>query len=111
MPAVGSLLSEYRKRNRLSQLDLAMLADVSSRHISFIETGRSSPSRNMLLRLAEVLNLPHKDSNLLLNSGGYAPAYSAPGPGLRSPAAGPAGTEADAGQPQSLSGAGDGCQL
>ncbi|GAB5501320.1 MAG: helix-turn-helix transcriptional regulator [Pseudohongiellaceae bacterium] len=77
MPAVGSLLSEYRKRNRLSQLDLAMLADVSSRHISFIETGRSSPSRNMLLRLAEVLNLPHKDSNLLLNSGGYAPAYSA----------------------------------
>lgn len=77
MPAVGTLLSEYRKRNRLSQLDLAMLADVSSRHISFIETGRSSPSRSMLLRLAEVLNLPHKDSNLLLNSGGYAPAYSA----------------------------------
>jgi len=76
MPAVGTLLTEYRKRNRLSQLDLALLADVSSRHISFIETGRSSPSRSMLLRLAEVLDLAHKDSNLLLNSGGYAPAYS-----------------------------------
>lgn len=77
MPAVGTLLSEYRRRNRLPQLELAMLADVSSRHISFIETGRTCPSRSMLLRLAEVLDLPHKDSNLLLNSCGYAPAYSA----------------------------------
>ncbi len=77
MSAVGPLLSEYRKRNRLSQLELSLLADVSSRHISFIETGRTQPSRAMLLRLADVLNLPHKDSNLLLNSGGYAPAYSA----------------------------------
>ncbi len=77
MSAVGPLLSEYRKRNRLSQLELSLLADVSSRHISFIETGRTKPSRAMLLRLADVLNLPHQDSNLLLNSGGYAPAYSA----------------------------------
>lgn len=76
MAAVGTLLSEYRKRSRLSQLELSLLADVSSRHISFIETGRSRPSRAMLLRLAEVLDLPHKDSNLLLNSGGYAPAYT-----------------------------------
>lgn len=76
MAAVGALLSEYRKRNRLSQLDLSLLADVSSRHISFIETGRTRPSRSMLLRLAEVLNLAHKDSNLLLHSGGYAAAYS-----------------------------------
>ena len=76
MSAVGPLLSEYRKRNRLSQLELSLLADVSSRHISFIETGRSQPSRAMLLKLADVLNLPHKDSNLLLNSGGFAPAYS-----------------------------------
>jgi transcriptional regulator with XRE-family HTH domain len=76
MPAVGPLLSEYRKRNRLSQLDLSLLADVSSRHISFIETGRTKPSRSMLLRLADVMNLPLQDSNLLLNSGGYAPAYS-----------------------------------
>lgn len=76
MAAVGPLLSEYRKRNRLSQLDLSLLADVSSRHISFIETGRTKPSRSMLLRLADVMNLPLQDSNLLLNSGGYAPAYS-----------------------------------
>jgi transcriptional regulator with XRE-family HTH domain len=77
MPAVGPLLSEYRKQHRLSQLQLGLLADVSSRHISFIETGRSQPSRSMLLRLADVLNLPHKDSNLLLNSGGFAAAYTA----------------------------------
>lgn len=76
MSAVGPLLSEYRKKNRLSQLDLSLLADVSSRHISFIETGRTSPSRAMLLRLADVLDLPHKDSNLLLHCGGYAAAYT-----------------------------------
>jgi transcriptional regulator with XRE-family HTH domain len=76
MAAVGTLLSEFRKRNRLSQLDLSLLADVSCRHISFIETGRSQPSRGMLLRLAEVLNLPHKDSNLLLHCAGFAAAYS-----------------------------------
>ena len=55
MSAAGPLLSEYRKKNRLSQLDLSLLADVSSRHISFIETGRTQPSRAMLLRLADVL--------------------------------------------------------
>ncbi len=76
MSVVGPLLSEYRKKNRLSQLDLSLLADVSSRHISFIETGRTRPSRSMLLRLADVLNLPHKDSNLLLHSGGYVAAYT-----------------------------------
>ena len=76
MPAVGTLLCEYRKRNRLSQLDLSLMAEVSSRHISFIETGRTQPSRSMLLRLAEVLNLPHRESNLLLNSGGFSPAYT-----------------------------------
>lgn len=59
MSAAGTLLSEYRKKNRLSQLDLSLLADVSSRHISFIETGRTQPSRAMLLRLADVLDLPH----------------------------------------------------
>ena len=76
MSAVGPLLSEYRKKNRLSQLDLSLMADVSSRHISFIETGRSSPSRSMLLRLADVLDLPHRDSNPLLHSGGYTAAYT-----------------------------------
>lgn len=76
MSTVGPLLSEYRKRNRLSQLELSLLAEVSSRHISFIETGRTQPSRSMLLRLANVMNLPHQDSNLLLNSGGFAAAYT-----------------------------------
>lgn len=76
MSAVGPLLSEFRKKSRLSQLELSLLADVSSRHISFIETGRTQPSRAMLMRPADVLNLPHKDSNLLLHSGGYAAAYS-----------------------------------
>lgn len=76
MSAVGPLLSEFRKRSRLSQLELSLLADVSSRHISFIETGRTQPSRSMLMRLADVLNLPHKDSNLLLHCGGYAAAYT-----------------------------------
>ncbi len=76
MTAVGSLLIEYRTRKHLSQLDLGMLADVSSRHISFIETGKSQPSRSMLLRLADVLDLPLNDSNLLLNSGGFSAAYS-----------------------------------
>ena len=76
MNAVGSLLSEYRKRNHLSQLDLGMLAEVSARHISFIETGKSMPSREMLLKLADSLNLSLHDSNLLLNSGGFAPAFS-----------------------------------
>ena len=76
MNAVGSLLCEYRKRNHLSQLDLGMLAEVSARHISFIETGKSMPSREMLLKLADSLDLSLHDSNLLLNSGGFAPAFS-----------------------------------
>lgn len=76
MSNVGSLLSDYRRQSRLSQLDLSLLADVSSRHISFIETGKTNPSRPMLMRLAEVLNLSLKDSNLLLNSGGYTAAFS-----------------------------------
>ena len=74
MPAVGPLLSEYRKQSRLSQLDLLLMAVVSSRHISFIETGRTIPSRAMILRLADALGLAHTDSNLLLHSAGYAPA-------------------------------------
>ncbi len=76
MSRVGALLSEYRKSRRLSQLDLGLLADVSSRHISFIETGRSRPSQSMLLRLADVMNLSHRDSNLLLTTGGFAAFYS-----------------------------------
>lgn len=76
MSSIGPLLREIRKTHRLSQLDLGLLADVSARHISFIETGRARPGRDVLLRLAEVMELPHRDSNLLLASGGYAAAYS-----------------------------------
>lgn len=76
MSNVGSLLTAYRKSRRLSQLELGLMANVSSRHISFIENGRSSPSRDMLLRLADVLELPLRDSNLLLTSAGFAMNYS-----------------------------------
>lgn len=75
MPTVGPLLSEYRKNLRLSQLNLSLQAGVSARHISFIETGRSTPTRQMLLRLAEVLNLSLSDTNLLLNSAGFSALY------------------------------------
>jgi transcriptional regulator with XRE-family HTH domain len=72
---VGELLRDWRRRRRMSQLDLALDAGVSARHVSFVETGRSQPSREMLLRLAEQLDLPLRDRNQLLLAGGYAPVY------------------------------------
>src|SRR5215467_5865364 len=72
---VGILLRKWRERRRLSQLDLAMDAEISSRHLSFLETGRSQPSREMVLRLAERLDVPLRDRNALLIAAGYAPAY------------------------------------
>lgn len=72
---VGELLRGWRQHRRLSQLDLALNADVSARHISFLETGRSLPSRDMLLRLAEQLDLPLRERNTLLVAAGYAPTY------------------------------------
>lgn len=71
----GALLKQWRARRRLSQLDLAVAADVSSRHVSFIETGRSTPSRAMVLRLAEVLDVPRREQNQLLMAAGLAPVY------------------------------------
>jgi transcriptional regulator with XRE-family HTH domain len=71
----GDLLRQWRERRRRSQLDLALDAGVSTRHLSFVETGRSRPSRDMLLRLAEALELPLRERNHLLLAGGYAPAY------------------------------------
>ncbi|MCT7661874.1 helix-turn-helix transcriptional regulator [Mycobacterium deserti] len=65
----------WRQRRRLSQLELAIEADVSPRHVSFIETGRSTPSRAMVLRLAAVLDVPLRDQNQLLLAAGLAPAY------------------------------------
>jgi transcriptional regulator with XRE-family HTH domain len=75
LSSIGVLLSEYRKRSHLSQLELALLAEVSTRHISFIETGKSAPSRDMLLKLADSMALSLQDSNLLLNSAGYTAVY------------------------------------
>jgi transcriptional regulator with XRE-family HTH domain len=72
---VGAMLRQWRGRRRVSQLDLAIAADVSARHVSFIETGRSQPSQTMILRLAEHLNVPIRDRNALLLAAGYAPAF------------------------------------
>jgi transcriptional regulator with XRE-family HTH domain len=85
---VGGLLRDWRQHRRLSQLDLALEADVSARHISFLETGRSLPSRTMLLRLAEFLDVPLRERNTLLLAAGYAPAY--PVTALEDPAMGAA---------------------
>ncbi|WP_345024704.1 helix-turn-helix transcriptional regulator [Actinomadura keratinilytica] len=73
---VGEQLRAWRQRRRLSQLELAGRADVSTRHLSFVETGRSTPSREMVLRLAEHLQVPLRDRNLLLVAAGYAPVYA-----------------------------------
>lgn len=72
---VGQILREWRLRRRLSQLDLALRTGVSSRHVSFVETGRTRPSRHMLLRLAEELEIPLRERNHLLLGGGFAPVY------------------------------------
>ncbi|HEY6744689.1 MAG TPA: helix-turn-helix transcriptional regulator [Mycobacteriales bacterium] len=74
-PVFGSLLRQWRQRRRVSQLDLALAADVSARHVSFLETGRSRPSREMVLRLAERLEVPLRDRNPLLLAAGFAPSY------------------------------------
>ena len=72
----GVLMRQCRQRRRLSQLDLAIEANVSSRHVSFIETGRSAPSRAMVVRLAEVLEVPLRERNQLLLAAGMAPLYA-----------------------------------
>jgi transcriptional regulator with XRE-family HTH domain len=72
---VGPLLRGWRERRRVSQLELALRADSSARHISFIETGRSRPSEEIVLRLAEHLDVPMRDRNSLLLAAGYAPRF------------------------------------
>ena len=72
---VGKLLRQWRQRRHLSQLKLASDAEISSRHLSFVETGRSLPSREMLLHLSSILDIPLRDRNLLLLAGGYAPVF------------------------------------
>jgi transcriptional regulator with XRE-family HTH domain len=72
---VGKLLRSWRERRMVSQLELAQRAEVSARHLSFVETGRSRPTSEMILRLAHQLNVPLRERNVLLLSGGYAPAF------------------------------------
>ena len=72
---IGALLRHWRTTRHLSQLELALDADVSSRHLSYVETGRSQPSREMVLRLADALDIPLRARNALLVAAGYAPVY------------------------------------
>jgi transcriptional regulator with XRE-family HTH domain len=74
-PRVGELLKMWRSKRRVSQLDLASQAGVSPRHLSFVETGRSKPSREMVLHLAEHLDVPLRDRNAMLTAAGFAPVY------------------------------------
>src|SRR5258707_2418722 len=72
---VGNLLRTWRQRRRLSQLALACDAEISQRHLSFLESGRAAPSRDMILHLAEQLDIPLRDRNLLLVAAGLRPSY------------------------------------
>src|ERR671914_1006824 len=74
-PTVGALVREWRERRRLSQLELALDAGISARHLSFVETGRSKPGREMLLRVLERLEVPFREQNRLLLAAGHAPAF------------------------------------
>ena len=80
---VGQLLRGWRERRRLSQLQLSLEAEVSTRHLSYVETGRSRPTSEMILRLCDHLEIPLRERNSLLLAGGFAPAY--PSSGLDSP--------------------------
>jgi transcriptional regulator with XRE-family HTH domain len=72
---VGALIKQWRERRRMSQLSLALEAEISTRHLSFLETGRAQPSREMLLLLARTLDIPLRGRNELLIAAGYAPIY------------------------------------
>ncbi|CAM5763335.1 transcriptional regulator [Labrys miyagiensis] len=85
---IGEHLRAWRQRRRLSQLDFALEADISQRHLSFMESGRSRPSRDMVLHLAERLDVPLRERNNLLLAAGYAPVYLERA--LEDPALGPA---------------------
>src|SRR6266567_2680106 len=75
---IGDHLREWRQRRHLSQLDLAGDAEISARHLSFVETGRAAPSREMVLKLAERLEVPLRERNVLLVAAGFAPAFQRP---------------------------------
>src|ERR671922_3109440 len=72
---IGDHLREWRQRRRMSQLDLASEAEISTRHLSFVESGRAQPSREMVLHLAERLEVPLRERNVLLVAAGFAPGF------------------------------------
>jgi transcriptional regulator with XRE-family HTH domain len=74
--SIGDHLRTWRQRRRMSQLDLALEAEISARHLSFVETGRAAPSRDMVLHLAERLDVPLRDRNLMLVAAGFAPVFA-----------------------------------
>lgn len=74
--SIGPHLKTWRRRRGMSQLRLALEADVSARHIAFIETGRANPTRNMVLRLSEALTVPRADRNMMLEAAGFSAAYA-----------------------------------
>jgi transcriptional regulator with XRE-family HTH domain len=74
-PSVGEHLRQWRQRRRMSQLDLACEAEISTRHLSFLETGRARPSREMVLQLSETLEIPLRERNVLLVAAGFAPNF------------------------------------
>jgi transcriptional regulator with XRE-family HTH domain len=78
-PFFGSLLKSWRGLRKVSQLELALETDISQRHLSFLESGRARPSRDMVLRLSETLDVPLRERNQLLTSAGFAPLYSESG--------------------------------
>lgn len=75
-PTIGPLLRDWRQRRRLSQLELACEAEISTRHLSFVETGRARPSREMLMHLLDLLEIPLRERNTLLLAAGFAPAFA-----------------------------------
>lgn len=81
----SALLKHWRRQRAMSQLDLALAADVSSRHVSFLETGRSLPSLEMVVRLADALDVPLRHVNAMLEAAGYSPRYLEPQPGASLP--------------------------
>jgi transcriptional regulator with XRE-family HTH domain len=74
--SIGDLLRGWRQRRRMSQLELALETEISTKHLSFLETGRSQPSREMVMRLAEQLRVPMRERNVMLLTAGFAPAYA-----------------------------------
>ena len=96
---VGPLLREWRERRRLSQLELSNRAEVSTRHLSFVETGRSRPTAAMIERLAGHLDVPLRERNRLLLAGGYAPAHPEHRLRRARPRRGPRGAQRGAGGP------------